>query len=388
MRPSPQTTLENLAQSEAVLQLLMFVDQISMAAEQIQQVKGYLESVEADFPFDLRILEVGQHPELAEYFKLVVTPALVKIYPDPLQVLAGTDLVPQLQERWSHWQTTLLEISQLHPTGASNRSQAALAHSVELMQLSDEIFRLKQETESLRNQLHFKDCIIEMLAHDLRNPLTAATIALETLEGQWEPDQQPLIPLGPQVQKRLAHHARTQMQTIERMITHLLETSRGKSAEVKICPKCLDLEALCQAIVADMRGDFEPKSQQLQTDIPLDLPKVHADADQIRQVIVNLLENASKYTPNKGVIQLSVLHRTTQKVQISVCDNGLGIPEDQQQLIFDNQFRLSRDQAQEGYGIGLALCQQIVQAHYGKIWVDSTPNQGSCFHFTLPVYRN
>jgi two-component system clock-associated histidine kinase SasA len=80
------------------------------------------------------------------------------------------------------------------------------------------------------------------------------------------------------------------------------------------------------------------------------------------------------------------LHRTTQKVQVSICDNGPGIPEEQREQIFEDAFRLERDAEADGYGIGLSLCQKIVQAHYGKIWVDSISGQGSCFHFTLPAY--
>ncbi len=87
-------------------------------------------------------------------------------------------------------------------------------------------------------------------------------------------------------------------------------------------------------------------------------------------------------------MRLSVLHRTTQKVQVSIRDDGLGIPKEKQRYIFDDQFRLDRDKDREGYGIGLALCRRIILAHYGQIWVDSTPNQGSCFHFTLPVFRS
>jgi two-component system clock-associated histidine kinase SasA len=88
------------------------------------------------------------------------------------------------------------------------------------------------------------------------------------------------------------------------------------------------------------------------------------------------------------VIQVSVLHRTTQKVQVSVCDNGPGIPDENQKHIFEDHFRLQRDEMKEGYGIGLSLCQRIIRAHQGQIWVDSAPSQGSCFHFTLPVYRH
>lgn len=89
----------------------------------------------------------------------------------------------------------------------------------------------------------------------------------------------------------------------------------------------------------------------------------------------------------EGLIQIAVLHCTSQKIQVSVCGKGSGIPVKNQQRIFEDQFHLEQDQHQEGYGTGLALCRQIIQTHYGQIWVDSKPNQGSCFHFTLPVYR-
>jgi two-component system, OmpR family, clock-associated histidine kinase SasA len=137
-----------------------------------------------------------------------------------------------------------------------------------------------------------------------------------------------------------------------------------------------------------VRAKIEEKSQKLNTDLPMDLPCVHADSDHIRQVLINLLENAIKYTPEGGTIQVSILHRTTQKVQVTICDDGPGIPEEKQRFIFQDSFRLERDEDIEGYGIGLALCQRILRSHYGQIWVESTPNEGSSFHFTLPVYRH
>jgi two-component system clock-associated histidine kinase SasA len=119
----------------------------------------------------------------------------------------------------------------------------------------------------------------------------------------------------------------------------------------------------------------------------MDLPFVYADEERVRQVIVNLLDNACKYTPADGTIKLTLLHRTTEKIQVSVCDNGPGIPESDRDRIFENRFRLERDEASEGYGLGLSLCQRIVRAHFGTIWVESALGKGSCFHFTLPVYR-
>ena len=385
MWPPPETPFKHTADS--VLQLLLFVEKRSTTNDQIKQVQRYLETLRADYTFDLHVIEVAEHPYLVEYYKLVATPALVKIYPEPRQVLAGTDLVSQLELCWPKWQHEWTTILETDPTVSQAGSQNALAHSVQLMQLTDEIFQLHQENEALQEQLKFKERMMAMLAHDLRSPLTAATIALETLEGQWEGESPPSSQLSPEMLLRLTQHARHQAQVIERMITTLLENSCGNSAALQIRPKKLDLKALCETVLKDIKSNFIAKSQTLQSDIPPDLPWVHADADHVRQILVNLLDNANKYTPAGGWVQLTALHRTAQKVEVSVCDSGLGIPKEQQDSIFEDKFRLSRDQNQDGYGIGLALCQRIVRAHYGQIWVNSTPDQGSGFHFTLPVYR-
>ncbi len=159
------------------------------------------------------------------------------------------------------------------------------------------------------------------------------------------------------------------------------------SAELSLKHSQLCLQPLCQEILEQTTDLFQEKSLTIETDIPQDLPSVYADEELIRQVIINLIENAIKYTPEGGKVSLSILHRTTQKIQISVCDTGPGIPEEKKERIFEGHFRLKRDESKEGYGLGLSLCRKIVRAHYGQIWVDSKLNQGSCFHFTLPTYR-
>jgi two-component system, OmpR family, clock-associated histidine kinase SasA len=383
MDPLSEYSSELVFETDSSLQLLLFVDKRSSSQEQLRQVQDYLETLRPTCAFELQIINIEDQPYLAEYFKLVITPALIKILPEPRHILAGNNLVTQLTECWSSWQNSVMT-SEVRPA-----SQNVLGQSEQTMKLSDEIFQLRQDNEALQEQNLFKDRIIAMLAHDLRNPLTAAAIALETLEGQWETQiaSAEAIVLPPETMARLAHHARSQMQVIERMITNLLDASRGKNSELKIRPRKLDLGALCPLIVEDIAIKADAKAQHIKVDVPPDLPYVHADSDHIRQVLINLFDNAIKYTPKGGVIKLCVLHRTTQKVQVSVMDDGPGIPVEKQKAIFHDAFRLERDEFKEGYGIGLALCQRIIRAHYGQIWVDSTPNEGSSFNFTLPVYR-
>lgn len=392
-----QAPFQTLTTAEVPLQILLFVDQRPNAKEQIQQIRRFLNDLRADYPFELQVIDVGEQPYLAEHFRLVATPALIKIHPDPRQTLTGMNLVAQLKDCWSHWQTSVESFLENQVELKSTVDQApfvsaskisSIAHSSELLQLTDEIFNLKQEKEDLQAQLQFKDQIISMLAHDLRNPLTAASIAIETLEIGHKAQEGQGYRLTSAMTAQLLKHGRSQIRTIDRMITDILQSARGTSAELQVVPQKLELGALCDSVLENLEERFRAKSQQVNTDIPTDLPIVYADTERVRQVLTNILDNAAKYTPIDGTIHVSMLHRTAQKVQVSICDTGPGVPEENRDRIFEDHFRLQRDQAQDGYGIGLSLCQRIVRAHYGQIWVDSVPNQGSCFHFTLPVYRS
>lgn len=381
---------------ETSLQLLLFVDKRPSSREKIRQIRNYLKALEVDHTFQLQVIDVGEQPHMAEHFKLVATPALIKIHPNPRHTLAGTDLVAQLENWWSRWQRSLEEyVSTLEiqpdavQNGASESAIDSILYSAEMIQLSDEVFRLEKEKEELQEKLQFKDRLIAMLAHDLRNPLTAASIALETLEMGLDPKEG--ISDGrmtPALIAQLLRHARTQTKVIDRMITDVLQAAQSTGAEFQVHPQRIDLVALCHDLLTRLKRQFQGKSQEMVIDIPQDLPTVYADPDRVLQVMVNLLDNAIKYTPESGTIRVSALHRTSQKVQISICDDGPGIPEADRERIFEDRFRLERDSSKDGYGMGLSLCQRVIRAHYGQIWVDSTPNQGSCFHFTLPVCRS
>ncbi len=397
-----QAALEKFGDSEAPLQLLLFVDERSIGSRKhIQRIQSYLKTLRANYPFELKVVDVGEQPYLAEHYKLVATPALIKIHPLPKQTLAGSNLVAQLKNWWPRWQRSVEEyqtaqaqsialqasLSSSNTVTKGTSTPSSITSSIELIRLSDEIFRLKQEREELLEQLRFKDQIISMLAHDLRSPLTAASIAIETLELNQKPKEGYTAELTPALRARLLQQARTQLRSMDRMITDLLETARGSNSEFNLQPHKLLLGELCQAVLVQMSEQFQLKSQQVKTDIPQDLPCVYADEELVRQVLINLLDNASKYTPVGGKIHIAMLHRTTQKIQVTVCDNGPGIPEENRDRIFEDHFRLKRDEEKEGYGLGLSLCQRIIRAHYGRIWVDSAPKGGGCFHFTLPIYR-
>jgi two-component system, OmpR family, clock-associated histidine kinase SasA len=391
MQVLPQSTY-----SEVPLQLLLFVDESTSARSQVLEIRLYLNQLQADYPFQLQIVNVGEQPYLVEHFKLVATPALVKIHPAPVQVLAGSNLDLQIKNWWLRWQQSAeayLRVAQLpeildqdYNINLSPAPIRSVSDSAELIKLTDEIFRLKQEQEKLTEQLQFKDRVIAMLAHDLRNPLTAVCIALETLEAHLVVKENQVSRLKPELAAQLFKQARNQAKSIDRMIAGLLQVAGGTSAQLYIKPTKLDINALCTEVLSYQSDRAQAKFQTLETDLPADLPCVYADSERLRQVLVNLLDNAIKYTPENGTIRISVLHRTSQKAQVSICDTGPGIPSEARDRIFEERVRLERDQTLDGYGIGLSLCQSIINAHYGQIWVDSPLTGGSCFHFTIPIY--
>lgn len=370
--------------------LLLFIDKRPDTTEHVRQLRQHLKELQGGDQVSLEIVDVTNQPYLAEHFKLVATPALIKVSADKHQTLAGSNIATQLRHWWPRWKKELEEAQQ---TAADSEMESyvtpvdAVVQSTEILRLGDEIFKLDQERESLISQLAFKDRIIAMMAHDLRNPLTAASIAIETLELAYDPTNHRADKFTPKLKTHLIKSTKVQIRAINSMITEILQAARGPSANLKVSPEQLNLQALCSAVMESFQPKLGHKKQSLETDIPQDLPSVYADADLVQRVLTNLIDNAIKYTPANGQISISALHRTTEKVQVSIRDTGPGIPQENQASIFEESFRLQRDHTKDGYGMGLALCQRIVRAHYGQIWVDSKKGEGSCFHFTLPVHR-
>ena len=374
--------------------LLLFIDKRPNSAEQVRQIRRHLSDLSDHSQIRLEIVDVTDQPYLVEHFKLVATPALIKVSANQHQVLTGSDIATQLTHWWPRWQREFRKAQQLSSDGEAVNDSVndsvtvdAVSQSTEILRLSDEIFRLEQEKAALISQLAFKDRIISMMAHDLRNPLTAASIALETLELAYEPDSQRSKKVTPKLAAHLINSTKAQIRTINSMITEILQAAKGPGISLSISPHRLDLQALCREVMEAFQPKLTHKKQSLDVDIPQDLPFAYADADKVQRVLTNLVDNAIKYTPVSGQIGITALHRTTEKIQVSIRDTGPGIPKANQKNIFEESFRLKRDQTEDGYGLGLSLCQRIIQAHYGQIWVDAKQGEGSCFHFTLPVYR-
>ncbi len=210
-------------------------------------------------------------------------------------------------------------------------------------------------------------------SHDLQEPLRMVTSYLKLLEQRYgdafDDDGEEFL-----------EYAVDGAERMRQMIDALLEYSRIETRGDPFEPT--DLNAVVDDVLADLRLQIEETTAEIAVE---DLPRVEADADQLRQVFQNLLGNAITYSGDEPPrIRVSADRRDGEHV-ISVEDEGIGIDPDDQERVFTIFDRLHSREEYDGMGIGLALCERIVERHGGEIWVDSEPGDGSTFSFTLPV---
>ena len=287
-------------------------------------------------------------------------------------MFAGSNILQQLKGWVPRWQqdgvVSGLGLS-LRPTELDgSRTQKEL-------QLEDQLLVLRQENETLIDRIHAQERLLRMVAHELRTPLTAAALALQSQRlGQIDMD-------------RFQDVITRRLEEMEALSKDLLEVGTTRW-ETLFNPQRLDLASVSAEVILELEKLWLGRNVEIRTDIPIDLPKVFADQRRMRQVLLNLLENALKYTGNGGHITLTMLHRTSQWVEVSVCDSGPGIPAEEQQRIFLDRVRLPQTSNRTtGFGVGLSVCRRIVEVHGGRIWVVSEPEEGACFYFTVPIWQ-
>jgi PAS domain S-box-containing protein len=221
-----------------------------------------------------------------------------------------------------------------------------------------------------------RDDLISMIYHDLRSPLANVVSSLNLL--------QTMLPANATAMKSLLDISMRSSERIQRMTESLLDLSileAGQPIGNRVESSVSDL--IYEAVEA-IESTINNKNQSICYHVQENLPRVSIDQDMIRRVVTNLLENASKYSPAGNDIEVGSRSDAGQ-VSIWVQDHGGGIPASEQERIFDKFTRLSSNNGPKGLGLGLAYCRLAVQAHGGKIWVESELGVGSRFIFTLPI---
>ena len=232
-----------------------------------------------------------------------------------------------------------------------------------------DVTRLK-EVERLKNEF------VMAASHELRTPLTSLGMSVDLLmehaaQGLAEKDRD------------LLQAAHEEVHRMKALVNDLLDLSKIEAGRIELVFESVPVQTLFDHVRAVFKSQTDMKEVSLTSELTGDMPRVRADANKITWVLTNLVSNALRYVSKGGQISL-MAHRIGPHVHLSVRDDGPGIPPEYQSKIFQKFVQIKGQEA-GGTGLGLAICKEIVRAHGGAIWVESSAGQGSTFTFTLPV---
>ncbi|RKG77678.1 PAS domain S-box protein [Corallococcus terminator] len=250
---------------------------------------------------------------------------------------------------------------------------AVVAEITEEYRAQAERDRLLREAEEA---IRVRDDFLSIAAHELKTPLTPLKLHLQMLKGQADASGHVVAPRH--VDKALAQLARLSV-----LVNDLLDTSRIQAGKLELTTEPIPLREFIREVLSDFRGTNSLHSLWFEApDEPL---VIRGDRARLAQVLANLVENAFKYSPSGGTVRVTALRMGTEAC-VSVKDEGIGIPKEEQAHLFERFFR-ARNAPISGFGglgLGLYICRDIIERHGGRIWVESEVEHGSTFHFALP----
>ncbi|MCG3148991.1 MAG: Alkaline phosphatase synthesis sensor protein PhoR [Verrucomicrobiae bacterium] len=264
------------------------------------------------------------------------------------------------------------ELTFLHPTDRTFTVQAGnLTGGSGVVVVFHDITRLKQ-LENVR-----KDFVANV-SHELRTPLSIIKGYIETLLDPEPPD----ATTSRQFLETIQRHSRR----LETLIDDLLSISALESQEARLEFAPAAVRSTATGVIEELAHRAAEKQTTLTLDIPADLPPVRADVQRLHQVLVNLIDNAIKYTPAGSQVRVSAAPKNGF-IEICIADNGPGIAPEHLPRVFERFYRVDKARSRElgGTGLGLAIVKHIIQAHAGKVWVESEMGKGSRFYVTLPT---
>ena len=249
------------------------------------------------------------------------------------------------------------------------------AHAVELQQLNQQLEKMNEKLKELDLR---KSEFVSMVAHELRTPMTSMGGLVDNmLDG--------LVGALTEKQRFYLNRFKSNLERLTRMIPELLDLSRIEAGQVDVQTKALDVVQLVEPIIESFKPMAREKRIALQAMEVSSLPMILGDTDKLTQVVTNLIQNAIKFTPEGGKVHVEFQERDERSVQVTIADTGCGIPDSDRNKVFEKFYRgESVTREARGAGLGLAIVKQIVELHQGRIWVQSTPGEGSRFSFTVP----
>jgi len=237
--------------------------------------------------------------------------------------------------------------------------------------------------QSGKDQIRFKDEFLSHVSHELRSPLTAikqfTTILLNGLAGELNKEQR-------EYQQIVLKNIRQ----LQAMIDDLLDVTRAEAGKLGVNPESTSVSDAVTDSLNTLRVSSAAKGVSLVSELPSNLPLVHADPTRLRQILIILLDNAIKFTPKGGAVrvQARLQGRDAEFVVLEVCDSGCGMSAEASERAFERLYQVEQPSqaSRKGLGLGLFICKELVTRQGGKIWVKSDPPGGSTFSFTLPVF--
>ncbi|MBA7701941.1 Non-motile and phage-resistance protein [subsurface metagenome] len=238
---------------------------------------------------------------------------------------------------------------------------------------------LIEKTSEVEKANRLKSEFLANMSHELRTPLNIiigfSELMVDGVPGKINKEQ-----------RQCLNDTLANGRHLLNLINEVLDISKIESGKIELKLKDIVLNELVKPLTRTMMPIVAPRKQSLDIEIEEGLPPVHADKAKLGQVLLNLVDNSSKFTPDGGKLKIEAV-REGDWCRVSVIDNGIGIKEEDQERIFEPFYGVDDSLVTErnGTGLGLALVKQIVEKHGGRIWVESEWGKGSRFSFTLPL---
>ncbi|HEX6650871.1 MAG TPA: ATP-binding protein [Pyrinomonadaceae bacterium] len=277
---------------------------------------------------------------------------------------------------------------------AKRRAEEAEVGRREIERLYAELrdaFERASHAEALRQSENLKSALLDAVTHDLRTPLTSIKASITTLldEARGRVDGEAPLALDAESKMEMMEVIDEESDRLSRFINGLIELARIEAGELQLRRRWGVVDEIISAAL--LRAEPLTRQHHLELDIEKELPGVRVDERAVSQVVYTLVENAAKYSSQGSTIWIAAQRAGEESIQMSVEDEGQGIPVDLRERVFDKFFRATRDgdistQQPSGTGMGLAIAKGIVEAHEGKIWIESgARGRGTRVVFTLPI---
>jgi PAS domain S-box-containing protein len=260
--------------------------------------------------------------------------------------------------------------------------RAVLGHSLDITEREEaegKLQKLYEQERELRQELEAEAQkrieFTRALVHELKTPLTPVLSSSDLLLSELQ--EEPWLSIATNIQRGATN--------LNNRIDELLDLAKVEIGALQVNPKPVASLILLKGIADDMAAMISSNKQSLAVNLGSSLPPVWADEERLRQVVLNLMVNASKFTPEGGTITLKASEQESMLV-VEIQDTGPGIPQNEQQRLFQPYHRQMRDREHlSGLGLGLALCKYLVELHGGQIWIESQLGKGSTFGFSIPI---